>query len=594
MLSKYGSVVCLLSLGLFLTVCPLFAQGYLQKSISLSLKEQSTVRTVLDQIAKDQNFYFSYQSNLINLEAHSNLPNEVNKVKLESLLLAMFGSAYEFKELPGYVIIRYAPGKLDLDAAINTGRNHLSIKGKVSDLQTNKGVSFASVYEKNGFVSTLTDHEGNFELKVKQATHPAVWLTLSREDYRDTTFVILPEIEVSLSNNRRMLRFIPEDESAIQALENSYFGRMFISFRQRMQRINLGGVFAESPIQMSLTPGLSSQGMSSSQMINHFSLNLLGGYTAGVEGAEVAGLFNINQRDVMGFQTAGIFNAAGGSVQGFQSSGISNMVYKDVKGFQVGGIYNRVKQNVDGFQVAGLINHTDSLAQAQVAGLYNLTGKSEVLQISGLGNVSKSDANGIQLSGLYNQTYGRSRHQVSGLINRTKVAKGIQFSGVLNIADSSDYSIGIVNLIKNGKKRLSLSTDEFSHLQLTFRSGGRKTYGVVGMAYAPWFTETKFAPELGYGIHLIDKKIYTMDLEWVNKLVTDFAGNYDHISSFRWLHGILIHDHLSILVGPSMNFSIVDHAPNKRIPGYLLAERHTQDTNYGLHLGMLIGVQYQF
>src|SRR5690606_20448831 len=167
-----------------------------------------------------------------------------------------------------------------------------------------------------------------------------------------------------------IFRYFP-DEGSAEAVENSFLGRMFIGFRQRFQRINLGGFFAENPVQMSFTPGLSSQGMFSSQMINHFSLNVLGGYTAGVEGFEAAGLFNINQRTVRGFQSAGIFNLAGGDVAGFQAAGILNTVYKNMEGIQVAGIHNQVSGGSGGLQIAGLYNRTDSTAQHQIAGVYN-------------------------------------------------------------------------------------------------------------------------------------------------------------------------------------------------------------------------------
>jgi hypothetical protein len=37
-------------------------------------------------------------------------------------------------------------------------------------------------------------------------------------------------------------------------------------------------------------------------------MNVIGGYTAGVDGLEMGGVFNINQKDVRYFQMAGVFN----------------------------------------------------------------------------------------------------------------------------------------------------------------------------------------------------------------------------------------------------------------------------------------------
>lgn len=62
---------------------------------------------------------------------------------------------------------------------------------------------------------------------------------------------------------------------------------------------------------MSLTPGLSTHGFFNSQIVNTFSLNLIGGATAGVDGTELAGGFNVNQYDMRGAQFAGVINVVG-------------------------------------------------------------------------------------------------------------------------------------------------------------------------------------------------------------------------------------------------------------------------------------------
>src|SRR5690606_10451219 len=106
---------------------------------------------------------------------------------------------------------------------------------------------------------------------LKTKSTGSAWLTLSKKHYKDTTFMILPEVEIQASKKKRFLRYYQEDGSAGE-VEQSFFGRMFIGVQQRFQRINLGGFFAESPFQMSLTPGLSSQGMFNSQMVDRKSV----------------------------------------------------------------------------------------------------------------------------------------------------------------------------------------------------------------------------------------------------------------------------------------------------------------------------------
>ena len=54
--------------------------------------------------------------------------------------------------------------------------------------------------------------------------------------------------------------------------------------------------FETRPFQVSLVPGLGSHGKMSGQVVNNFSLNVFGGYTAGTNGSELGGLFNIDKK----------------------------------------------------------------------------------------------------------------------------------------------------------------------------------------------------------------------------------------------------------------------------------------------------------
>src|SRR5690606_15274903 len=133
-------------------------------------------------------------------------------------------------------------------------------------------------------------------------------------------------------------------------------------------------------------------------------------------------------------------------------------------------------------------------------------------------NVAKTGAGTLQLAGLLNHSPGEVGHQVSGLFNKAGSVRGIQFAGLLNIAESSDYPIGLVNLIKNGQKSLTLGADESSFAHLTFRSGGRKLYGLLGLAYQISAGTAPYAFEIGFGLHNFEKNRYSMDTEFVTRI----------------------------------------------------------------------------
>lgn len=386
-------------------------------------------------------------------------------------------------------------------------------------------------------------------------------------------------------------RFLPGNVSEGN-LENSFWGGMFIGFRQRMQRLNLGSYFAESPVQVSLIPGLSSRGIFSSQTINNFSLNLLGGYTAGVEGMEAAGLFNMNQRMVRGMQTAGLFNVVGGGVSGFQAAGLFNNVYDSLSGFQVAGILNRVGNDVDGAQVAGLINRVDGKAGIQIAGLWNRAYRTDGLQVAGLYNHTQGDAGKIQISGFFNQSGGEVGYQVSGIINKADTVAGLQLAGLINVAASSDYSLGLINIIGDGEQSISLAVDEAAFTSITFRSGGRKLYGLIGPGMG-FYHQTMAALDLGFGWHAIRKRAYFMDIELLNRLTSDFAGISNQSNALRFLQGYQS-GRLNYFAGPTIALSVMDQAWRWPVSGWVLSEKRNSRGLFALHAGLTGGIQYVF
>ena len=557
----------------------------LQKKIQIQGNSELSLRQMLDTLSEENNFYFSYESTLLQLDQP--LENEQFTGTIGDFLLNELGDSYEYKELPGYIIIRYAPEKLDLDADMETRFRTVTVKGYIKNARTNEVVSRASIYDKNSFASTLTDKNGYFKLKYKKQ-NSSIWLTLSKENYRDTTFLLLPTVSIVADKENNRFRYIPGDSVTV-ALEESFLGRVFIGFKQRLQGINMGSFFAESPVQMSLIPGLSSKGMFSSQTISKFSLNLIGGYTAGIEGMEVAGIFNINKRDVKSLQVAGIFNLVGGSSKGLQVGGVYNSVYGNVDGLQVGGIYNHVQGNVKGLQVGGVVNTVGETSDVQIGGIFNQTKKSTYFQLAGIANNSSSSA-GFQLSGITNLVRDTVNYQLTSIVNWAKKVNGFQL-GLINIADESDYSLGLLNFIKNGEMSLSAGMDESSFTHLSFRSGGRKMYGILGMAYNLRNTDTSIGLEAGVGIHLIADSIFSLDTEFVSLTATDYQTISNHIQSFRLFPGVRLGDRLRIFAGPSLNFAFLDPGQGDFTKGWNILDKSSSSGIYRSYGGVTGGLQ---
>jgi hypothetical protein len=565
----------------------LHAQSNLMKQISIGELKQQPMASVLNKIASKENFYFAYNNKIV--PADSLVSVSGYRGTLFSLLEKLLGENYEFKEVPGYIVLRYAPRKLFITAEVGKDQGKQTVvKGYVNNVADQKEVAQASVYEKNLLISTLTDDNGYFELKLKNYTGSIV-LTVSKENYRDTSVYVLPVVIVNekRANIGKNYKYYP-DGSADAGVEHSRFARFFISSKQMVQGLNLGNFFASSPYQVSLTPGLSTQGMYNSQVIDHFSLNILGGYTAGINGVEMAGIFNINRKDMRFLQAAGIFNFVGGSVKGIQMAGIYNSVLNDVFGLQAAGFANRANHFTGGVQMAGLANIDKQVAGFQVAGLMNIYGSGKGIAFAGFTNVAR-DSSGTQIAGFMNKGGNVSGLQLSAFINTAQKVKGVQF-GLINIADSSDYPFGIINFIKNGEKSIGVTTDESAFAHVDLRSGGRVLYGLFGIGYKPGSEKIKYALDLGFGAHIVNHKKFFLNAEYIAALNTDLDKKLYQTSSFKLLPGYKFNKHWGLFAGPSINLTSTDTGDDVKIHGWVLgksvSDKHINTTFTGITGGL--------
>ena len=139
----------------------------------------------------------------------------------------------------------------------------------------------------------------------------------------------------------------------------------------------------------------------------------------------------------------------------------------------------------------------------QASGVYNYSGSGNGIAVAGVANMSKDSYNGLQLSGVTNIAGDVKGLQFAGVMNIAKKVKGVQFATVLNIAEESDFPIAFINIIKNGKMGVSLSYDNMNNTMLSFRSGGKYTYGILGVGYNNKVNDgSNIVAEAGYGIHI--------------------------------------------------------------------------------------------
>ncbi len=161
------------------------------------------------------------------------------------------------------------------------------------------------------------------------------------------------------------------------------------------------------------------------------SLNVLGGLSGGIQGAQIGGLTNLVRGPVCGLQVGGLVNLTHG-VKGLQIGGLVNVTH-DVTGTQMGGILN-VANNVKGLQIGGIVNATNNVSGLQIGGIVNVTDNVKGLQIGGMFNVT-DDVAGVQITGGANLTRDVTGFQLAGSNNVTLFMKGVQMAGAFNLAE---------------------------------------------------------------------------------------------------------------------------------------------------------------
>lgn len=265
--------------------------------------------------------------------------------------------------------------------------------------------------------------------------------------------------------------------------------------------------FREKGVQLSLVPGISTNGIHSAWYFNKFSLNLFSGISAGSKHFALAGVSNASLFTSTGIQIAGISNVVGTNsfinlrlgeereaikeelnkplFHGIQLAGVVNLVRNNVYGFQFAGGVNLSYGALIGLQIAGLGNVAfRELLGVQLAGLYNVASQSVAgMQVALVANITRGPLAGSQI-GIFNSNAGmpgkrtnpptRTRSLQVGLVNVSKNMAGLQV-GLINVAkEMSGTQIGILNFLSTAPVK-SASQNGLPLALLNFGSKGHFT-----------------------------------------------------------------------------------------------------------------------
>ncbi|MFB5944926.1 hypothetical protein [Albibacterium profundi] len=235
---------------------------------------------------------------------------------------------------------------------------------------------------------------------------------------------------------------------------------------------------------------------------------------------------------------------------------------KNERGFSMAGIANLIKEDAQGAQFAGILNQYHNAKGIQMAGLLNL---------------AKGHVSGVQ---------------IAGLLNKAGTVDGVQFAGLMNIADSSDYPVGLVNIIKNGTMSIGLSVDDDQTILASFRSGGRVLYGIIGLGYNLQNGEQKYAFEGGIGAHLLSRGAFTLNMEVIGSGLIDFEGGMYNKNSLRLLPAYKLSESIEIYAGPVASHIFTNTEDGKEMIKNTIWKKSLSDGEMSaVNIGFIGGIQ---
>lgn len=318
---------------------------------------------------------------------------------------------------------------------------------------------------------------------------------------------------------------------------------------------------------------ISSNGRLATEYTNHCSFHAIAGVSGNEDGITFSGFANIIRHDARGAQFAGF----------------SNHVQGEAKGAQFAGFLNDIRYQATGVQAAGFANITGSSRGLQLAGFANISRKQAYVQAGGFINLTSVAR--VQLAGFMNQARDVQGAQVAGFINVAKKVTGVQVAGFINIADSSEYPIGLINIVRNGERSLGLTMDETLTSLVTFRSGGKHLYGILGAGMNVKQAKVLQAVEGGLGLHVPVSGHFRINMEGTMLILTDFTVGHYFRSSYRILPSVRA-GRFELFAGPTFNCVTLSHAKGVNLVSNYAYERKRFRNFTGLYFGGMAGIQF--
>ena len=167
-------------------------------------------------------------------------------------------------------------------------------------------------------------------------------------------------------------------------------------------------------------------------------------------------------------------------------------------------------------------------------------------------------------------------------------------AGIVNIADSSDYPIGLLNFIKNGYHKVTLSTNDLINTNIALKTGNAALYTILlgGINFADTAKIETFG--LGLGHDFIFSKRFSIATELTAQQL--HLGNWDRanvLTKFQLNFQVQLFKGVAVYAAPTYNYYISNAPVGSSAKNYkqsITPSRHQTINGYKGWLGYSAGI----
>lgn len=608
----------------------LSAQNILGKKISVDFKE-ATLKQVVEDLNRKFSINFSYSPTILSEEKKVTLKAESKTVK--EVLDRMFeNTGVSYQQIGKQIVLK--------KSSINSKKVSKDLGNNKKDLE-NEELLWQGPRVDSITASTLKGFPASAPIINMEFTKPQLQTTNDQDSLRiyyltekkkikqeyyskmdslnkQYSGEIADELKDKLKNVLGKLR---DEMVAVKDTLKSFELRKFKkdSGPKKVDTTDTND-YLKRHFQVSFISPLGTNGLQSGRTVNNASLNIVGGYSAGLEGIEVGALANIEKDYVKGAQFAGFANIVKDELIGTQAAGFANINGGYAQGAQVAGFMNLIKDNSFAVQGAGYINIVTLDAMGgQFAGFANIVnGSMYGPQGAGYLNIVKGDIGGMQVAGFMNIAGGNmygfqgagfmnvatknlNGLQAAGFINVAGKVKGSQI-GLINIADSvSGAQVGFISIARKGYRKVELWGTKTMYGNVAFKTGTKHFHNIFAAGIRPSQNEMVWGVGYGFGSEFSLGKRAIMNLDLLSFQINEGVGwtnKLNLLNQAKINFGFLLTPKISVFAGPDFNIMVSQvynsdtNSNGSSIKNWTVYDKTTNKTNVSMWPGFNAGIRF--